>query len=134
VLVRPGKKALERAVNQFRLRLLQRVVSKTQLVHRAGPEVFGHHVGALDQLQHDIAALLRLEVDRDALLVAVVGWKKSRAGSGQLAGMVAVKRFDLDHFRTQIGQHQPAGRSHHHVHELDHAHTLQRQIHCLFPL
>ena len=46
---------------------------------------------------------------------------------GQVARLVAAGRLDLDDLGAQVGEDHPAGRAHHHVRELDHAHAGQGQ-------
>ena len=50
---------------------LNRLPRETQAVQYAGAEVLDHHVGGLEQLGEDRLALLALEVQGDAALVAV---------------------------------------------------------------
>ena len=134
MLVRSGQEALQRAVNNFRVQFFQRRITKTQLVHSAGAEVFNDHVGTGDQLQYQFATFSRLEVDGDAFFVAVIGREESRTRCRQLARVIAVERFDLDHFGAEVGEHQTAGRAHHHMAELDDTDALERKLfgHCHF--
>ena len=136
VFVRPGQKSLQRAINDFRLQLFEIGVAETQFLHRTESEILGHHVGAGYQFQHQFPPLFRLQIDGDAFFVTVVAGEKARTRGRQLARMVAVERLDLDHFGTEIGEHQPAGRSHDHVAELDDTDAFEReffihdQFHC----
>jgi hypothetical protein len=41
--------------------------------------------------------------------------------------VIAVDGFDLDHFRAEIGQHQPAGRTHDDMDELYDADAFERE-------
>jgi hypothetical protein len=127
-LIRAGKEALERAINESGIHLAQRLLAESQLVHRAGLEVLGHHVRARDELQHGLAPARRLDIDGEALLVAVVSREEARAGGDELAGMIAVGRLDLDDLGTQVGEDQPAGRPHHHVAELRDPDALEGQL------
>src|SRR5690606_38835750 len=125
--VGPRQEALQRAVDEPRVELAQRRVAEAELVHRAGAKVLCERIGACDQLEHELAPALRLEIDGDALLVAVVGGEEACARGGQLSRMIAVERLDLDDFGAEIGEHQPARGPHDDVHELDDAITLQRK-------
>src|SRR5690349_11415615 len=44
-----------------------------------------------------------------------------------MACMVAFQRLDLDHFGAEIGEHQPAARSHDHMNELNNTYALEGQ-------
>jgi hypothetical protein len=72
-------------------------------------------------ISRSAASLRRLQVERDAFLVAVEHGEESGAGAEQPAGVVAGQRFDLDHLGAEVGQHHAAGRAHHHVGEFDDA-------------
>src|SRR5882762_3343220 len=68
-----------------------------------------------------------LEVDREAFLVAVEDGEEAGAGLLEAPRVVAFERFDLDHLGAEIREHQPAGRAHHHVRELDYAHPFKQR-------
>src|SRR5262245_1718495 len=125
MLVRSLEKALERAIDQPGVFLRQLLVREAELVERAGTEVFGQDISAAQQSADDFLSFDFLKVEREALLVAVEDREKTCAGSFQPAGVVAGERLDLDHFGAEIGKHQPAGRAHHHVRELDDAHPVK---------
>ncbi|MNV75384.1 hypothetical protein D3C71_1686660 [compost metagenome] len=114
-------------VDQPGVARLQRGVVQTQLLHHAGLEVFTDDVGRIDQAQGGFDAFGLLQVQRNALLVAVEHGKEARAGTQQAAGGVAAYRLDLDHFRAQVREQHAAGRPHHHVGELDDADAFIRK-------
>jgi hypothetical protein len=126
ILVRPGEEALVRDVDQVRLHALQVVIAEAEPVHRARTEVLGHDVGGRHELQRRGVPGRVLHVDRDALLVAVERREKAGARTGEPARVVAVDRLDLDDFGAEVGEHESARRTHHHVHELDDADARQR--------
>ena len=53
------------------MRLLDVGVTETELVHHPGAEVFDQHVGLLDQAPQHLGAARCLQIERNALLVAV---------------------------------------------------------------
>jgi hypothetical protein len=127
VVVGAGQKAFVADVNQARVELFQGLVIEAQLLHGLGLEVLAHHVGGGDQPEHRFLALWRVQVQRQAFLVAVEQRKKAGARAEQAARVVALGRLDLDHLRAQVAQHHAAGRAHDHVGEFDDAQTVVGQ-------
>ncbi len=79
VLVRAGQEALEAGVDQARVAWAQSRVVQAVLGQRAGLEVFKNHVGAGAQALRDPGALGVVQIDLDALLVAIEHREKARA-------------------------------------------------------
>src|SRR5262249_52911526 len=63
------------------------------------PHVLHDDVGALGELFNDLAALWRLQIDRERALAAIPAVE-----AGQLAERIALERLDLDHRRPEVGQ------------------------------
>ena len=79
------------------------------LVDGADPQVFEHHVRALEQPEKQLAAFRPLQIDRDAPLVAIQihevrGFVAVERRSPR-AGDVAVDRFDLDDVGAVVAEH-----------------------------
>ena len=83
-------------------------------------EVFDHYVRAERQLACLRPACLRREVDRHRLLSAVCGMEIGGIagavrifdeGRAPFAGIIALRAFDLDHFRTEVGEDLPSPRT-----------------------
>src|SRR5216683_254579 len=79
--------------------------------------VTDHRVAFDRELTYDVAAVILLEVDHEAALVAVEG-KKGRGhavleGSAEAAGGIALRRLDFDHVGAQIAKQHRAKRSRH---------------------
>ena len=72
--------ALDLAVDDAGVDLLQHVVAEAEALDRAGGEVLGEHVGLLDQLLDEPHALRGLEIDRRRLLVGVEDLEIERIG------------------------------------------------------
>ena len=125
LLVRPGQEALERAIDQARIDLLEILRPQPALGHRVRREVLDQHVGRLQQLHQHRPALGRIGVERQALLVAVEVAEEAGAEAAQLARAVAVDRLDLDHLGAEIGQDHAAGRSEDGVGEFDDADAFE---------
>jgi hypothetical protein len=126
VLVGAGQEALVADVDQPLVVLRERGVVEPEPGQRAGLEVLCHDVGRQRQPARRGGTLGRLQVDADALLVAVEQREEAGAGTEQPARVVAVHRLDLDDLGAEVGQHHAAGRPHHHVRELDHPQPGQR--------
>lgn len=130
-----------RDVDEAWIELRQRGVTKPQLVHRSGLEVFAEDVGAAQKLVHDFQPTWIFYVDGDALLVAVESAEEACAGTSEGTRAVASNRLHLDHLCSEICEHHPARRTHHHVGHLDHTDAAIRQrlillqiIHCATPV
>src|ERR1043166_7648725 len=102
-----GAKALDRGEDRARGQLLPRVPAEPQPVHYARPEVLGNHIGLLDQPTGDLLAILTLQVDDGATLVAVEQQKEKAVeirvvAVPQSARTVAALRvLDLDDVRSE---------------------------------
>jgi hypothetical protein len=102
--------AAGRGVDEVGLALLERVVAEAQPIEHARTEVLDHHMGGVDQLEHQLAPLGRLEIDGQAALVAV-GAKEKPAHAGDVglgrrpsALVGAAGRLDLDHVGAHVGK------------------------------
>ena len=84
--------------------------AQAQSIHHAGPEVAGHDVGLPGQLEDQVAARVRLDVDADAPFVAV-GCRPVRAVALikerrlETTDLAAVDTLDLDHVGAEVGEH-----------------------------
>jgi hypothetical protein len=111
----------DRAVDDLRITVTRARVVDPQLLHGADPQVLQHHVRPIEQPEEDRPALRVLQVDRDALLVAVkvdeVGRFPLDAASRTVVPFVERRpprpghvaragRFDLDDFRAVVRQHR----------------------------
>src|SRR4029079_11534569 len=110
-LAEPG----DRAVDDAGMRRRERVIPEPEALHRAGSEVLDDHVGARDERVEDSPRARVLQIERDALLVAVdaeeIGAFAANEWRAPGAGIVAPPRLlDLDHPRPEIGQlHRAVG-------------------------
>jgi hypothetical protein len=104
----------DREDDQSRVALQQGVDAEPQPFEHAGAEVLDQHVGAVDQLQQDVAVGVGLEVERHGLLVAVRREEVRRLplalrpdeGRPPPAGVVAVSRsLDLHHPGAEVAEH-----------------------------
>ena len=91
-------------VDDARVDLRERLVVDAEAVLHVGPEVLDHHVGLLDQAQEDREAFRRLQVERDAALVAVqvLEVRPSRGPPGLAAP--PLRRLDLDDVGAPVGE------------------------------
>ena len=69
-----------------------------------------------------------LQIQLDALLVAVEHGEKPRTRAQQMAGSVARYGLNLDDLGPHIGQHHAASGAHDHVGELHHTQTFEGQF------
>ena len=99
-----GKKARQRKIDEARVARRHFARAETETIHDAGPEVFDHDIGAVDQAPRDLEIGLRLEVERDAALVAVPRGVRRRIETR------AARRIDADHVGAEIAeQHRRHG-------------------------
>ena len=104
-----------RRINDARVDLFQLVIAQAQLVHNAGAIVLHHNVRLFDQLLEQLLALRRLQIQGNALLVAVhVGIVHAGAvfDGAHGPGVVPLAGdLDLDDVGAEIRQHHRAVRS-----------------------
>src|SRR6266852_4207036 len=106
----------DRTEHDAGIALALRVVTDAELGERAGHASLDHRVGALAQIEKQLAAARLLEVEGDAALAGVLCQPRQRAlGIGEsvpegpaLAQRMAAGRLDLNHVRTEITE-QSAG-------------------------
>jgi hypothetical protein len=79
-------------------------VVEAERSHQARTEVLEHDIALADQLRCGGAPLGRLDIEDDALLVAIEGAEKTDAQAGQRSRLVAARRLDLDDLRAHAGQ------------------------------
>ena len=109
----------------------QDVPAEAQAVHHAGAEVLHHHVGNLHQPQHQVAPLLRVEVDADAALPGVLLGEVRRDAVDPRpggAGDVALRRFQLDDLGSKIQQHSCRVRAGEYPGEVEDANSGERAV------
>ena len=127
ILVGTTEEALLRAVDQPRVQRREVVVAEAELLHRPLAEVLDHHVGARRQAPRQLEPARVLEVQAEALLVAVVHGEVAGARAEQRARGIATDRLDLDDLGAELDQDGAHGGPHHHVRELDDLDARQRQ-------
>ena len=93
-------------IDEARIDLAQRLVVEAEPVLHVGPVVLDQHVGAGRQLLQDGDAVGRLEVERDAALVAMqveeVGTVARAAHHRVLVALL--RHLDLDHVGAPVGE------------------------------
>ena len=108
-------------------------VTQPQPVHHAGPEVFHHDVGLLQQPQKYLPSSFLPQVQAEAALVPIQGQETgrpfARKGRPHLAGVVpAVWFFNLDDVRPQVRQQHGANRSRHYLGQVENDYPLQGKL------
>jgi hypothetical protein len=134
--------AVDRAVDQPRVDLRERVVVQLEAAHGVFAKVGEEDVGRLDQLVRDGAALARAQVELQMALAAVGGQILGAPGRlfGKVdraeveAGAVAGRRLDLDDLRTHVGQERAGQRALDPDSQLDDTDPFQRSRHARDPL
>ena len=114
-----------RGVDEARKSLGERRIVEPELRHESRAEILEHDVALADDPQRRGPSRGRVDVEDDALLVAVERAEEADAEAGQVACLVASRRLDLDHFGAQVREDHAAGRAHDHVRELDDAHSVE---------
>src|SRR5690606_19643980 len=90
------------------------------------PEILDQHVGFPDQSAYHRLPRRHVSIDRKAALVAAVGGEEARGGPLEEPRAIALDRLDLDDVGTEVCENHSAGRTHHHLAELDDANAVQR--------
>ena len=110
----------------------KRRIIQTEPRQRAGTKILHHDVGPLDQAVEDLAPFLVLEVERDALLVAVdaqeVGAFALEKRRPPGTGIVAPARlFDLDDPRAHVAKQHGAVGPREHAGQVEHENAIERR-------
>ena len=101
----------DRAIDQFRVGLMQRGIIELQSPHHAGTEILHQHVRGRDQPANRLQSRRRLQIQNQAVLAdielaeggrAIIPHR--RAGPHRLAFL----GLDLDDLRPHIGEHSRA--------------------------
>ena len=115
----------DRAVDQPRpSRPTTRLVAEPQPLHRAGTEVLDQHVGAIEQPLEDRRARRLLQVERQALLVAVDAEEVRALAADERRTprarvVAAAGLLDLDDARAHVGEQHRAVRPGQHARQID---------------
>ena len=100
----------DRAVDDARLPRARLLVADAEPRDGADAQVLEHHVGALEQPEEDRLAVGVLQIERDALLVAVQVDEVRRLVAierrAPRARDLAVERLDLDDLRAVVAEHR----------------------------
>ena len=137
--LRPGVAlAGDRGEHQPRVGGAQVLVAQARAIEHAAAEVLDHDVAVLRQIADHALPGLRLEVERQAALVAIGEAELRRAVppavvivhlADDAEGIEVGARFDLQHVGAEIGQHGRCVGAGGQKAEVEHAHTGQRTFH-----
>jgi hypothetical protein len=87
----------------------------------------GEHREATAEGEDERLESLALQIHSKVALVAVEGGEKPGAKTTETAGMIALRRgLDLDDIGAELGRHQPGGRPHHRMAELQDFNASER--------
>src|SRR5256712_3926162 len=126
-----------RAVHEARVRLAERRVPDPHPLRGPGSEVLDDDVGPLHEREVGPAREVVAQVERDALLAAVVGGKLGSLPALALAPaaerVAGPRRLDLDHLGTEVGEEHRGVRSADEARDLENTHAIERPSHAFSP-
>ncbi len=129
--------ACDRAVDQPRIDSSHRLVAESELFQDARPKLLNQNISTFKQRAKLCGSLLRLQIDRQAVLAAVEQ-AESRARSLPLrritAHVVAARPLDLGHLGAGFRQHQRRQRARQQIGKVDDPDPRQRLRHRFAPL
>ena len=119
------------AVDDAGLAFARARVIDAELRHRADAQVLEHDVRALQQPEEQRFALGMLQVERDALFIAIqvdeVGRFVAVEGRTPRARDFAVERLDLDDLRAIVAEHRRGEGAGQRVREIEYRDVVERQ-------
>src|SRR6185295_8344009 len=133
--VRPGRtEALDREVDQPRIDLAKRLVAEAESFESAERVVLAEDVDLLHQLAEDLAAVVALQIERDAALVRVEQQEVVRIDALLLGQqpptlLAHLRRFDFDDVRAEPGEHLRARRAGFELRQVEDFHTRKGLFH-----
>src|SRR5262249_18526905 len=109
-------------------------VAEPQLLHRAGATVLDQHVEGRHQASDDLARPGRLQVERQALLVAVEREERDALAVEEVRPLLAVLvalagTLDFDDFSSEVAEEHRAVGPRHVLREVEHPQAGQRTSH-----
>jgi hypothetical protein len=111
-------------VHQARIDLLQRLVVELEAGLDVGTEILHQHVGLLDHRVEDLAALLALEIDGHAPLVAVLVLEVPFLAAGKVRRIAGP--LDLDDVGAPVGELPHADRARAHMGHVENDEAFER--------
>src|SRR5205085_12215132 len=125
-----GAEALDLAVDDAGVDLLDLVITKPQPLDRARRHVLDRDIGLFEQLLDDLQPARRFQIQRQRFLVGVElvevpGVVVGLAGLQAAAGIAAPGVLDLDHFGAEPGQAFGAGGARLELREIDNPHAFE---------
>ena len=127
--------ALDGQVDEARIYFAQAIVAEAEAFERAERKIFREHIDLLDQVDEHRAALLALEVERDAAFVGVeqnevVGIDARLFGEQPAALLAHLRRLDLDHVGAEPREHLGARGARLELRHVQNFDPAQRLFHC----
>ena len=107
------------------------MVTKTQAIHDARPEIFDDHIHPVEQLQAKIDTFGSLQIDRDTLFTSIEPQKKGSLSAREWwtpapAQFAPLRRFQFVDVRSVFREQQRAIRPGQGMREIHHSQPLQR--------
>ncbi len=113
-------------MDETRIGGAQHVPTDPETLHHAGAVILQHDVGAFDELEQHLPALVGAQVKLHALLAAVEGDEVGAVGfAAKIAKRIPTWRLDLEHVGAEVGEHQAGKRRRDDRAQLDHAHAFE---------
>ena len=126
MFVGSGQEPLAGAVDEARIELKHRGVTKAKLVHRAGTEILDQHIRVGDEPADQREPGRSFHINAEAALVPVKGAEEADGRTRQATRVVTARGgLDLHHVGPEVSQHHATARSHDHVTEFYDAETGQ---------
>ena len=121
--------ARDRAIDDARVHGLHGLIIDAEAMLHVRPVVLDHDVGGLDELEEDRPTLVRLQIQRDAALVAldVLEIGPVAGAAGGLRGVRVLRCLDLDHVRAPVAKLADRGRAGAHARQVEHDQIVEGQ-------
>ncbi len=130
----------DRAINQARIDLAQRLITEAQAIHHAGAKILHDNIRFLDQPMNKLDRISGFQVKRKTALSRVELTEISAVPVAERRAqphVIAFRRLDLDDVGTDVGKQPCAIRARQHDRKIEHAHAVERRrlgLRLLHPL
>jgi hypothetical protein len=126
--------ARNRAINQIRLKVLERFVAQPKTIHYSGTEIFDDYIGGSDQAMKNFVSTLILEIDRQRSLAGILS---EEGGAHQMfvelwIGAQLPRQisrfgdFDLDDVGAKLRELVTAKRAREHIGQIQNADAFEK--------